>query len=86
MFAVVYITSVLTAAALALLGRAKSISPSAPEPTIPDSIRTAVSNDPVVSVSHPIRNGVRTPEAEKKVTIIPVAAPADFENKSVQIE
>ena len=71
---------------MALLGRAKSRSPSAPDPTVPDSMRKAISNDAVASVSHPIRNGVRTPEAEKKVTIIPVAAPADFENRSVQIE
>ena len=77
---------ILGAAALELLGRAKSRSPSAPDPTIPDSMRKARSNDAVASVSHPIRKGVRTPEAEKNVTIIPVAAPADFENRSVQIE
>jgi len=58
------------AAALVLLGHTKSTSPSAPNQTIPDSIR----------------NGVRTPEAEKKVTIIPFAAPADFENRWEQIE
>ena len=77
---------ILGAAALELLGRAKSRSPSAPDPTIPDSMRKAISDDAVASVSHPIRKGVKTPEAEKKVTIIPVAAPADFENRSVQIE
>ena len=71
---------------MALLGRAKSRSPSAPDPTMPASIRKAVSNEAVESVSHPTVNGIRTPEAEKNVTIIPVAAPADLGNKSVQIE
>ena len=53
---------------------------------MPESIKNAVSNEAVESVSHPTRNGINTPEAEKKVTIIPVAAPADSGNRSVQIE
>ena len=67
-------------------GRANSTNPSAPEPTIPESMRKAASKEVVVSVSQPTRNGINTPEAEKNVTMMPVAAPADFGNRSVQIE
>ena len=68
------------------LPEAKKINPKTPLPTTTQSMVKAIPKPPFPSANQPVIHGHNTPDAEKKVTITPVATPVLLGNKSAHIE